>query len=281
MKFAGIVITYFPDLEELKKNIQSYIDELDVLILWENTPDSQKTYRPEDLKNISSKIIIQTQNENIGIGKALNQGAEWMLSNGYDYLVTLDQDSFFNPGELGEYKKMITGTTEKHIGVFGTNYISNGRYAYERGEGFLYVNECITSGSVFPKLLFEKGVFFDEKMFIDAVDFEYCYRVYKQLGLKTAIAKSIALNHKIGYSAESFLSRISDNYSAFRTYYLVRNQIRIWKDYPKLFGFCRKKHLVLKYILLRYVSIVGFEKDKKNKLKSLSKGIYDGCYKNF
>lgn len=279
MRLVGIVITYFPNFSELKHNIISYIDDVDVLIIWENTPDSQKKYSTKDLQVISSKIIILGGGNNIGIGSALNQGAKWLLNNGYDYLITFDQDSSFGPDMLRQYKKNVSENKNSEIGIFGSNYISNEKLAYENENNFLIANECITSGSIFHKSIFQKGLFFDENLFIDAVDFEYCYRAYKKANLKTAIITNIVLNHKIGYSDKSFLSKISDNYSAFRTYYLIRNQIYIWRKYPDLFGFKRKIHLVVKYIGLRYISVLFFENNKFSKLKSITKGIRQGLSK--
>jgi len=279
MKLAGVVITFFPDIPELQKNINSYIDDLDFLVIWENTPIDKRNYKEDDLKNISDKVIVMGVGSNLGIGAALNQSIWHLLDYDCDYFVTFDQDSSFDFGVLNQYKKLVTENNQEEIGVFGTNYISNDSLAYSGDFDSLVVNECITSGSIFPKTNFIKGHFFNEDFFIDAVDFEYCYRIAKTSGLSTVIFPKIILNHNIGYSDQSFVSKLSDNYSAFRTFFLIKNQIYIWRKYPDLFEFKRKIHLVIKYITLRIISVVFFERDKYAKLKSIIRGINQGLSK--
>ena len=38
MKIIGVVTTYFPDFKKLQANISTYLEQLDYLFIWENTP---------------------------------------------------------------------------------------------------------------------------------------------------------------------------------------------------------------------------------------------------
>ena len=38
MNIIGVVTTYFPDLKKLQANISTYLEQLDFLFIWENTP---------------------------------------------------------------------------------------------------------------------------------------------------------------------------------------------------------------------------------------------------
>lgn len=281
MKSVGIVITFFPDISELRSNIKTYIDDIDTLIVWENTPQNTENINIQELKKISSKIIILGNGANVGIGTALNVGVKWLLENNYDFLITFDQDSYFEPGMLERYKEKISKNEDSSIGIFGVNYTAREKLAYKNDQDntVLHVKECITSGSVFPRSTFEKGLLFDEELFIDGVDFDFCYKANKNYAMQTVIFTDIILNHKIGYSENTLKGRISDNYSAFRTFYLIKNQIYIWRRYPNLYPTRKKIHLIVKYIGLRYVSVLLFEKDKFAKLKSISKGILFGISK--
>ncbi|MCD9853437.1 hypothetical protein LUD75_01880 [Epilithonimonas sp. JDS] len=281
MKLIGVVVTYFPELEMLKKNISSYISDLDHLIIWENTPSGERNYSCEEIKKISGKITFAGVGENVGIGKALNFGVNCLLSNDFDFLITFDQDSYFAPGMLERYKEKISKNENPNIGIFGVNYTAREKLAYKNDNEntIMLVKECITSGSAFPRSTFEKGLLFDEELFIDAVDFDFCYKANKKYALQTVILTDIILNHKIGYSENTLKGRISDNYSAFRTFYLIKNQIYIWRRYPHLYPIRKKKHLIVKYIGLRYISVLLFEEDKFAKLKSISKGILFGISK--
>ena len=95
MKLAGVVVWYNPSDKDVK-NIQSYIDELDKLYIFDN---SEK----KDNKNkvpTSKKIEYISQHENLGIATALNITANKALGEGYLYLLTMDQDSKFKKDNL-------------------------------------------------------------------------------------------------------------------------------------------------------------------------------------
>ena len=42
MKILAIVVTYFPEKELLEKNISAFINDVDRVLIWENTPDEKK-----------------------------------------------------------------------------------------------------------------------------------------------------------------------------------------------------------------------------------------------
>jgi rhamnosyltransferase len=63
--------------------------------------------------------------------------------------------------------------------------------------GYSEVRTCITSGALTNLDLWKKLDGFDEQMFIDSVDFEYCYRVRKA-GYKVIQTDQVQLSHSIG-----------------------------------------------------------------------------------
>lgn len=281
MKLLGIVVTYFPKADELIQNINTYIEEVDCLIIWENTPDKDILYKRDTIEKLySGKIIFSGTGKNEGIGAALNFAAKHTLNNNFTHLLTLDQDSFFEAGMLSKFKQMISKLKKEDIGAYGVNYSSNSILAYkDNASHSLCVNECITSGTIYPTYLFKENIYFNEKMFIDAVDFEFCYRLKKKYSKKTIIITNIILQHELGYHDDTIFSRWVSSYSAFRTYYLIRNQLYIWRHYSDLYGNYRKYFFVKNYVVLRVLNILISEKDKKKKLESIYKGLKDG-FKN-
>ena len=96
MKLIAIVITYFPEEKDLIQNISSYINDVDQLIIWENTPKDKINYNKEKLLSINpNKIIFVGNGINVGIGKALNYATNFAINHSYTHLITFDQDSFF------------------------------------------------------------------------------------------------------------------------------------------------------------------------------------------
>ena len=280
MRLLAVVVSYKPNIEEFEKNISTYVADVDHLIIWENTPCDEIYYNLSDIFSNMSNITILTKNKNVGIGEALNNAAKFAIKQGYTHLLTMDQDSFFEAGMLSKFKQMISKLKKEDIGAYGVNYSSNNILAYnDNASHSLYVNECITSGTIYPTYLFKENIYFNEKMFIDAVDFEFCYRLKKKYSKKTIIITNIILQHELGYHDDTIFSRWVSSYSAFRTYYLIRNQLYIWRHYSDLYGNYRKYFFVKNYVVLRVLNILISEKDKKKKLESIYKGLKDG-FKN-
>lgn len=119
----------------------------------------------------------------------------------------------------------------------------------------------------------------DEQLFIDAVDIEYCFRLKKKYGLQTIVFPSVIMKHAIGYPIKTIFGFNASAYSAFRTYYLVRNQIYILRKYSNFYTFKEKFGIINNYILKRLFILIFYETDKFSKLKALIKGCKDGLLK--
>ena len=93
-KVAGIVVLYEPTREVLR-NIQSYIMQVEQLFIVDNSENVDSKI-VEKIKKINNAEYIGL-NENIGIAAALNIGARRAIEGGYEYLLTMDQDSYVSP----------------------------------------------------------------------------------------------------------------------------------------------------------------------------------------
>src|SRR5205085_611567 len=78
----------------------------------------------------------------------------------------------------------------------------------------------------------------DEKLFIDEVDHDYCYRA-KLLGYSIKMAEGIALEHVLGREKEVHTfwgtTKKKTFHSPFRLYYIVRNGCYVVSTYKKKF----------------------------------------------
>lgn len=93
MKFAGVVTLYHPQ-EDVVPNILSYLYELDVLYVLDNseTPVTEVVNRIKNLPNVRYIAF----GENRGISYALNYALKRCTD--YPFLLTMDQDSRFPEG---------------------------------------------------------------------------------------------------------------------------------------------------------------------------------------
>lgn len=278
MKLSAIIVAYQPKIDEVFNNILSYIADVDALLIFQNT-----LVEAELLPRINSqldevqrsKVIFLGSGTNVGIASALNGGVQWSLDNNFTHILTLDQDSKFKAGVLPQYKQLIEQFPDADAGVFGINPNNWGNLLYNVNEPYIEVADTITSGSVFPLEVFRKFGLFEDNLFIDAVDYEFCYRL-KSFGYRTIVFPKIILEHQVGEYKRTWLGFKTDNYSAFRTYFVVRNQTIIWRRYPKYFSSHYKLVLVKTHIISRIVKVILAEDHKVSKIKAIAVGLIHG-----
>jgi rhamnosyltransferase len=277
MKLAAVIVCYYPDAQELKRNIASCINYIDKLILWENTPKSNIKNEGLYIEQYGNKALQMSLGKNVGIATALNEAARWCKTNGFSHILTLDQDSYFLNDTLAQYRLIITelNKAETDVGMYAVNPVCEKRPNYPEHAGTIEVADAITSGSIIPLSIFDTVGFFRDDLFIDAVDYEFCYRL-KRAGYKTIVISSVLMQHKVGYLKKISFGLSTVNYSAFRSYFIVRNQILMWKLYPNLFSTKHKKTLIKHHILFRIAKILLGEAHKRSKIKAIINGISDG-----
>lgn len=274
-RLCGLIITYHPDLNELQSNIQNIIDYLDKIIIWVNTPNEDTAKYFTINKKYEDRMIFLGTGKNEGIAYAINQTFKWAVENGFTHLLTMDQDSIWHNFE--NYRnKIIEHKVDTSIGVFSPVIFEQFKRNFPE---ISFVNDAITSGSVYDLQLVNKIGLFREDFFIDAVDLEYCYWARRN-GYKIALLGNCFLQQKYGNDSEhKFLNRNfhTPNYSAFRVYHIIRNHIFLWKEYPELSSF-EKKRILNVYIFKRLLFVWMFEKDKCNKTIAVFKGIIHGFF---
>lgn len=117
---------------------------------------------------------------------------------------------------------------------------------------------------------------FDEQLFIDEVDKEFCYRARRR-GYAIYKLPWIHLHHEIGhpehYKIGSFRFQ-SSNHNAQRKYYITRNRIYVLKKYPDV----RKEYLI--WLIKMVVKTAIAEPERMSKLRAILYGIIDGITGN-
>lgn len=266
------IVTFQPELDILDKSLKSLIGQTENVIIVDNNSDNLMAIKNIVKKNSKYYNICIIENKfNLGIAKALNQimNESKKYSN---WTLLLDQDTIIESGYLTEAKKSLLDIEKLSIITPRIIDRENPNIEYDCNENNHFVNQCITSGSINSVQIWEEIGGFDEWMFIDGVDHEYCKRVidanYKILKLN-----SISIEHKIGesrrYRIFGFTIEVL-NHSPFRKYYIVRNIIYFGKKHK-----LSKVSVFLK-ICKQFGLVFFFEKSKVAKLKKMYKGVSDG-----
>jgi rhamnosyltransferase len=223
MNIAGVVILYHPDIEQLSDNIQTYLNGLKQLYVYDNS-ESKTPGIEEALLKLHPSIQYHYFNANEGIAKRLNQAIAQATLNQYDYLLTMDQDSSFKDGDFDKYKLSIQSSGDSNVAQFGVNCQPDFTLPKDEPEEALTL---ITSGSVLNLSLTKHIGPFNEDLFIDFVDAEFSYRVI-QNGYTNLMFSNIVLNHALGTLVEgrglgNFKKSMRIIHAPTRVFYIVRN----------------------------------------------------------
>lgn len=274
MKLLAVVIAYNPNYADIRKNIYSYCNNVDHLIVWNNTPHLTN----DECRNLLAldksirNVEIKGDGKNHLIAYPINRVIEWGLEKKFTHILTMDQDSQFEEDGLSKYRDCILSFDSD---IYGTNLNLNGHIRSNKTKPH-FVYSVITSGSIYKLEIFNKLGLLREDYGIDAVDIEICYRAIMN-GCKVNMIPTVMLNHNMGYITKSKLGFYTRNYSAFRLYHIIRNETWLYREYPQLFKKARRQ-FYLHLFAESFVKILLAEDNKYEKIRSLFRGLYDGLF---
>lgn len=260
MKIAGIVILYHPEATVIQY-VQTYLTIVDVLYISDNSPEINPQLA-NALQQIP-KVQYLHDGNNMGIAYRLNQAANLAIEAGYEWLLTMDQDSYFEPNVAEQYIHCVAGNIQKHTtAMFGITMLERPKQSIDCIPR--QVTELITSGSLvnLPICIAIGG--FDEQLFIDLVDHEYCYRCISK-GYGIIQFDNIFLCHSIGVaiaarSVATGQRSTRSLHSPIRLYYMLRNYWYVHKKYPT--GFDKELSQQKKSIQVRIKNYFLYGKQK-------------------
>lgn len=266
--YAGIV-SYNPDIAEIKQELES-LTALNIPIVIVDNNSNNKSMLRTLFNHYRGIIAVIWNDENCGIAKAHNQIMQVCESNGATHVITFDQDSIIPQNIISEYTKHINDD----IGVIcpTINYLNCENKKKHTSTTVIEREWCIASGSMINIQAWKDVGGFDERMFIDLVDTDFCLRL-RRAGYKNIQLTSVVLNHNLGNPITKrilFANFSTTNHSAFRKYYRVRNNIYIARK-----GLSSPLKAFY-HIWVIFWETVFLEPQKKEKMKSIFRGVFEG-----
>jgi rhamnosyltransferase len=282
-KICAVIVTYFPDLE-LFKRIERVVAQVPEAVIVDN--GSSASYI-EQLNRIADTFPVHLILNpcNLGLASALNAGVRWAASRGFQWALTLDQDTTVAPDMIETLTALVDCySAPERLGVVGSNYRDKVNGALFREpigttNGFpgREMPSVLTSGSLVSINVFQVIGGFRDDFFIDCVDHEYCFRA-RALGFHVVLTSKPAMEHGIGrLTGHRLLWRKvnTSNHSPERRYFTIRNMVILTREYiskePRwiisgLWGLTKS-----------VVLICLFEKNRIAKLKYILRGCVDGA----
>ena len=274
MKICAIVVLFNPD-KNVFKNILTYNSFFEKIIIVDNSKENNEKYI------LNKNYIYIPNNKNLGIAAALNIGCKKAQEENFDFVMTMDQDSSWKKSEIKNYiifaEKILQNKNEnkiesispslnlKHSSLYDFIYyfLNFLFHIIKKRPEYEYFERVITSGNILSLECWEKSGKFNENLFIDEVDFEFCYRLIKN-DYKIIRYNKAKINHLIGNSNFSIFRK--DKHNSTRLYYIVRNCNYIIKKYPDF---------AEKYEYDKKLKMIYNEYCKKNKMADENKKIYE------
>jgi rhamnosyltransferase len=266
---AGCIILYNPDTA-ICSNMETYLPFLDVLYIIDNTETANQVLI-KTIKDLSPKIIYQQQETNIGIASALNVAANLAVNAGYKSLLSMDQDSFFLNGEFFDTWRGEIENDSK-VGITAASYtLGYDRWQKEYSVNYNEIHYAVTSGNVINLYAWKHVEGFEDKLFIDEVDHDYCLKLSKY-GYKILTSKKILMRHMVGEFHQKKTGKFI-LHSPLRYYYMARNVLYVCKKYCfDDFNFAAGRFY---YLLKMLAKIILRYPDKANYLKYFFAGVAD------
>lgn len=291
LKVCAGIVTFNPDLERLKENIDSICNQVDKVYICDNGSNNAISLKKLAGKYECVQVIWNKKND--GIAAALNKIAKTAKKSNYSYLLTLDQDSVSTVGMVAT----LMNEMKPGVGIVSPQVIDRNKESIDRYEekldGKVYeVKQAARKGILTSGALTDLDAWayvngFDEQFFIDYVDYDFNKRLLLE-GFHLIRTGKTALIHECGRAHPTFLvlPRKGQNgrwsferfysfgHSPFRCYYKARNRIlysKKYKDCSKGFQFEGVMQIIPQILLT-----LLFEDSKCEKAKAFYRGIRDG-----
>lgn len=261
------VVIYNPTPEQAS-NLQR-LSELSVgdLIVADNSEPSSHLY-------VGTEKI--SMNGNKGIGAALNACAATALSKGYDWLLTLDQDTELDEATLNHYIREFEAFPDKIDAAIIAPVLDDRIMSEESPGKVTDLDIVMTSCNLLNLRIWKEIGGFDEDLFIDEVDHDYClkaklngYRIIRleNVQIRHYPGKIVVLNTRHGAQPTSW-------HPPRRLYYMARNFWHLKRNYQKAFPqvIAERKRLLFG----AFYAYTRYHPNKIASIRALIKGVLHG-----
>lgn len=242
---VAVAVTYRPDEAAITDVLARAAAQVGALVVLDNdSPEVDGAHWSERV-TIPADVEVVRERSNVGLGAAYNRATAIAGERGARYVLLLDQDSLLEPGCVEALLRHADQRALRGpLGAVGPTFVdarSGQRAPFVRfgfplnaklhapPGGDIDADFLISSGSLIPLTALEAAGGFDEGLFIDSVDMEWCFRA-KRAGLQLVGVADARMLHTIGDE----LVRLPGGatmfvHSPLRLYMMTRNRVGLWR----------------------------------------------------
>lgn len=282
----AIVVTYNPG-PGLLQNLQALRSQVEQVVVVDNGSQNIDMVRASVSE---ARCILDELGSNVGIAAALNRGVARAVAGGFAWLATFDQDSLLPENAIRELLALYAGHPRREsIGLIAPAHRDRGTQAdyhlpvdiiTETAE-WRILRCTITSGSLIRNEVLRDIGGFEERLFIDSVDHEFCMRMRKRDWLVLE-HRGVVMPHSIGAATQHRLFGlriVCTHHPPTRRYYITRNLLEV-AIRNLLFDPTWSAKALLQ-LISGAIASVTYEKHRMAKLHAILAGARDFLLRRF
>ncbi len=292
-RLCALIVTYNCG-GRVEATFRSVLPQVGRMILVDNGSEDDTPGFLETLRDAHpAEVEILRIETNAGIAGALNRGMKRALAAGYEWVLTMDHDSVADEGMVARLFDAWEATPDPDavllvapVFVDRASRRPGELYRYEgwrrtRLTGLIPSHDLleptvvITSGNLVATRAYEKAGGFDERLFIDFVDHDFCLRGWAA-GLTVVCATKARLAHAVGSPVTRvFCGRTfsSTNHAPGRRYFQSRNLVEMVRRYGTRWpGYALD---IVAAFARDVLGIVLLERGRWPKIRAIARGALD------
>jgi len=277
-KVCGVIVTYNPDCS-ITQNVRALLPQVGMVLVVDNGSSERSLPYLAELQTYDNVTLI-CNGANLGIAAAFNIGIRKAGEAGCRWLATFDQDSLAPAGFIASLLATVEQCPFKdQVALIAPRLqdpvtgLSGSHGSKVEAVPFEEVPVTISSGCLLRYEVFEQAGLFDETLFIDYVDHEYCLRL-RMAGYRLLESTSAVLEHRIGATTRHAILGMPvkvTNHSPLRRYYMTRNRLLLYWRYGGRFPAWAAKDCIC--MMKELIGVVLFEEQKIAKLGMMLLGL--------
>jgi rhamnosyltransferase len=242
---CAVIVSYHPEPNAISSLLDKMAVQVGAVVLVDNA--SEGDWHPVLAESLSRRGgVLLAQPHNLGLAAAQNIGIDWARSNGFRYVLLLDQDSEPGAGMVASLVQALQALVTNQVAAVGPRFhdLREDRDAPFVRIGFplnrklwcasdtqqVACDFLISSGTLIPLEVLDRVGSMDEGLFIDNVDLEWGFRA-RAKGYALYGVCAATMHHRLGDDRRALPFGIGQIvvHGPLRLYYMMRNRLLLYR----------------------------------------------------
>ena len=270
---VAIIIAYNPEIERIVDNVRAVAGQVGRVVVYDNCSRNR-----EDVAGLEGieKCSVVFNDVNSGLPVSLNAGCRLALESGARYALLLDQDSIVSDGMVAS----LLCCMQPGVGIASPQIVDrNKREGFVPSEAIVPMKRVITSGALVSLEAWENVSGFDERIFVDWADYEFCANM-REHGYEIVRDNRTMILHEMGRREYAFTLPTPKggrpfyrtNHSASR----LKDKARSWAIVEAKYGWSKVGREERAYIAAIKLRDLLLERGRVQTLRAFAEGGKEG-----